>query len=112
MTFDNYVNNISKRKDLSLIIKDALSNNSNYQKQKEIVDREKATLKKLENDIKSYSLVSEINELDQLKAEVANDKLVLTDQALALFSKGQPIEVEDKNGVKYTAEFSIKFKKV
>jgi hypothetical protein len=110
MTFDNYVNNIEERQEVTGVIKDCLDNDPAWQKQKKIVGLERAKLKQIELNIKA-GLRSEMDKLEEIKNEINNDKQVMTDQALAIFSKGQPVTVKDKWGTAYEAEFSVRFKK-
>ena len=111
MTFEKYAEAVEERRDIKLIIRDCFENSLLWQNQKAKVDEERAALKKIEEEIKT-DLNKEIDKLEELNAEVKNDTMVMTDIALALLTKGEPVVVKDKHGVAYEGEFKVKFKRV
>lgn len=111
MTFQRYAETVAEKKDVKQIIKEAFEQSDIWKRAKEKVDGAKEELKTIEQEIKS-GLSKEVENLEQLKSEEENDKMLMSDQALSMLVKGEEVKVKNKNGVEFYGEFSVKFKKV
>lgn len=98
-------------KDLEAVIKDALFNSQRYQQIVEQIKSLNVKKRKLLEDIK-MDFGHEAGKIDTLKLDIKNDKIILSDIVLNEMIKGKTVEVEDKNGIKYYPEFSVKFKQI
>lgn len=74
------------------------------------VANEKARLKSIRESVLS-SAQSDVDELERLNLEIKNDTEVLSDIAMAMFMKGESIEIENK-GKKYEPKIKVSFKQM
>lgn len=99
-----------ERKTLSAVYRDALANSSEYQKLTEelktIRERRKMVIQAIDSDLRS-----ELDRLDDLKDEIANDKALLADAVINQLTKGEPVVVVDEYQEKYEPVISVSFRK-
>jgi hypothetical protein len=96
-------------KEFKVMIADTLEKDPKYQSA--LLDLNDAKTKV--NAVKTSILdrfQGDIDNIEVLKTDIGNDRDLMTDQALALFAKGEEPVVTHK-GITYTAEFSVRFKK-
>lgn len=66
--------------------------------------------KRIELAIKE-SFISEVNEMEDLKLDIASEEEQMTFDALALFAKGEEVIVRDSFDNEYTVDFKVRFKR-
>lgn len=108
--FDRIVETKSEIKSIKAMYKDALDNSRRYQEIKGQLEELKAKKKEIEDSIKDDYL-TELDKLEILKNDLANDVILITDVAMVKVAKGELIEVVDEYSAKYSPLFSVKFKK-
>jgi hypothetical protein len=99
-----------KQRDIKAIYRDALASSHEYQLIIEELKKLKEKKKSIEASLQG-DFVSEFNELDGIKTDIASDKELLNDATLNKIIRGEMIEVEDEHHNKYEPVFSVKFKK-
>lgn len=78
-----------------------------YREHAEIVAENKEKMKRIEASVCDQK---DIEQLENLKAEIKNDQQVLTDLALTAYSKGENIEIDrTEEGERYTPVFKVTF---
>lgn len=108
--FNKIQNSKKEQKKIKEIYRDALLNSVEYQKITEELSQLKEKKKKIEEAMKN-DFSSEFTKLDNLKADIESDKILLTDIAINQLMKGKTVEVADDYNNKYEPIFSVKFKK-
>jgi len=99
-----------KKKDLNRVIQDAYKNNKEFQDLKDELDKLKARKKELETSTRQeYS--SEFNDLDDLKIDIKDMRIVLSDLLWNEIMKNHPIEVVDEYKNKYVPNILVTLKK-
>ena len=109
--FENIQKNKLEKKKISEIIKEALQNstalsqlNEQYQEIKKKITLAKKAI------IEEYQ--AEADKIDDINAELENDKMVLTDVTLSMMMNGELINITDSKGIEWEPIFSVKYKKV
>lgn len=97
-------------REIKSMYSDALKNSQEYQRINDEIKALKDRKKKIEDSIKD-DFSSEFHKLDTLKVGLENDKMLLSDAALTMITKGESIEIVDDKEQKYEPVFSVKFKK-
>lgn len=77
-----------------------------YREYAEIVSHNKEKMKRIEVSVCDPK---DLQQLDNLKAEIKNDQQVLTDLALNAYTKGENIELDGGDGERYTPTFKVTF---
>lgn len=77
-----------------------------YREHAEVVADHKEKMKRIEAAVCDPK---DLQQLDNLKAEIKNDQQVLTDLALNLYTKGEDIELDAGDGKRYTPTFKVTF---
>lgn len=77
-----------------------------YCEHAEVVAEKKEKMKRIEI---SVSDPRDLQQLENLKAEVKNDQQLLTDLALNAYTKGENIEIDGEEGEKYVPTFKVNF---
>lgn len=77
-----------------------------YREYAEIVSQNKEKMKRIEVSVCDPK---DLQQLDNLKAEIKNDQQVLTDLALNAYTKGENIELDGGDGERYTPTFKVTF---
>lgn len=77
-----------------------------YREYAEIVSQNKEKMKRIEVSVCDPK---DLQQLDNLKAEIKNDQQVLTDLALNAYTKGENIELDGGDGERYTPVFKVTF---
>ncbi|HNW20099.1 MAG TPA: hypothetical protein PLX67_01835 [bacterium] len=100
----------NERKTLNAVYRDALANSSEYQQLTEelkiIRDKRQMVIQAISSDLRS-----ELDRLDDLKGEMANDKALLADAVINQLTAGQPVVVIDEYQEKYEPVISVSFRK-
>ncbi len=109
-TFNRIQEAKQEQKKIRDMYKDALANSERYQKTVEELKELREKKKKIESDIKE-DFRKEFDKLETLKADLENDRQILSDLALSKVAKGEKIEVADGNNTQYEPVFSVRFKK-
>jgi hypothetical protein len=109
-TFNRIQKTKAEQKELKAMYRDALSNSANYQRVLEEYKKLREEKKKRENDIKE-EFRSELDKLEVIKNELANDSQVLSDMIMAKIAKGEKIEIKDANETQYEPIFKVILKK-
>ncbi|HMB65874.1 MAG TPA: hypothetical protein VKO42_03270 [Patescibacteria group bacterium] len=99
-----------EQKKIRDMYKDALANSEKYQKISEKLKELKEEKKKQEENIKE-DFSKELDKLDTLKADLENDRQIMSDLVLNKISQGEKVEISDQNNTQYEPVFSVKFKK-
>jgi len=101
--------NKKKRRDINKAYRDELAGNQHYQELTEQLKTLREQKKSIETDVKST--ISDYQELDDLRLEIQTDKEVLSDIALNMYVKQEPVEIIDEYDNKWYPVFSVAFKK-
>ena len=99
-----------EQKEIKSMYKDALTNSQVYQKTVEELKEMKEKKKKIEDQIRE-DFRHEFDKLENLKADIENDNLLLSDAALTKLMKGETVEVVDDHENRYEPVFSVRFKR-
>jgi DNA repair ATPase RecN len=99
-----------EQKKLKDMFRDALKNHQHYQSMIEELNAMREKKKKLEEQIR-MDFNAEFNKLDNLKADIDNDSMLISDIAITKFLKGESVQIIDEKEQKYDPVFSVKFKK-
>ena len=98
-----------KRRDISKMFKDELSNSARYQEiveeMKTLRDEKKSIETTIRNSTKEY------REIDDIKADIQTDSELLTDIVLNKFLKSEPVEIVDEDKNTWHPVFKVNFKK-
>jgi len=108
--FDRIQKTKQEQKKIKSMYRDALTNSKQYQNAVEELKGMREKKKKIEDGIKD-EFSSEFSKLDNLKADIENDQMLLSDAALSVLMKGETVEVKDEKENKYEPIFSVKFKR-
>lgn len=101
---------LQKRKDLTQIIKDALSQSKEYQDLMDELSKIRARKKEVELAIRNqYS--SEFNELEDVKLDIKDMKMVLSDLMWNELLKNNSVEVTDQYENRYVPQVLVTLKK-
>lgn len=108
--FNQLQNLKSERKALSAVYRDALISSVEYQKLTEelkaLREKRKIIIQAIDSDLRN-----ELDRLDDLKDEMANDKALLADAVINQLTKGEPVIVVDEYQEKYEPIISVSFRK-
>lgn len=78
-----------------------------YREHAEVVADHKQKMKRIEASVCDQK---DIQQLENMKAEIKNDQQVLTDLALNAYTKGENIEIDrTEEGERYTPVFKVTF---
>lgn len=103
----------AKKKEKSEIqkaFKDELLNNPRYQQISEQLKTLKEEKKSIENQ--AWAAASQdAQKIDLLSFDIKSDRELLSDIALNLYTKGEPVEIVDEHDVKWVPSFTVSFKK-
>ena len=103
----------SKRKEHSEInksFKDSLAHHAKYQEITAQAQRLRDEKKMIENEAWAESS-KDAERRELLALDIKSDRQMLSDLALNLYVKGQPVEVVDENQTRWVPEFSVSFRK-
>ena len=110
LIFDRQAKTKQEMKEIKAMAAEALENDQRYQTALTELNEAKTRLTAIKTALlESYN--ADLAKLDNLKADIENDRLLMTDQALSQFAKGEEIIVKDAKGLEYDAVFSVRFKK-
>jgi len=109
--FDKTLKSKKELKDLQAVINDDLANSNKYQKITAEIKTLNAKKRQIVEAIK-LDHGKEAGKIDTIKADLENDKMLLTDVAINYLVKGKQVEVVGIYGERYAPEFSVKFKKI
>lgn len=94
------------KKSIQESIRAECNQSKKYRDAAEEVSKNKEIMKRVEIDVASPA---DLQQVDNLKAEIKNDQQVLTDLALNLYTKGEDIELDAGDGERYTPTFKVTF---
>ncbi|KKQ79477.1 MAG: hypothetical protein UT02_C0035G0009, partial [Parcubacteria group bacterium GW2011_GWC2_38_7] len=97
---------LKKRKDLSQVIKDAFLGRKEYQDLMEDLEKLRARKKEIETGLRQ-EYASEFNDLDSVKLDVKDMKMVLSDLMWNELLKNNSIEVVDEYENHYVPEVVV-----
>lgn len=100
-----------KSRILKASIKDAIENSKGYKEAREEYDKSKEKMKQIEYIIKQ-DFTADLDQIDNIKAELDMDKENMSAIALEKFKTGDSLIVKGKNGFDYEVNFVVKFKKL
>jgi len=109
--FNSLYQKKKERKELNKLMRDTLTNSAEYQKNNE----ELTTMREKQKEVKTSIMIDlqkEVEKLEELKADIASDQMMLIDIAMSNYVNGKSIEIEDEYGNKYEPEFSVNFRKM
>jgi hypothetical protein len=100
-----------QKSELGKMIRDALSVNQQHKELTEEIKRLRDKKKGIENQVVSECL-TDVQQLDTLKLEIAAASELLSDIALTMYANHETVEiVDEERGVRLTPVFSVKFQK-
>jgi hypothetical protein len=109
--FDNLNKKKEEKKELQKMFKEALTGNMEYvnanEELKAVREKQKGIKANIMNDYHK-----EAEKIDDLNADIASEKILLTDIAISSYVNGKTIDLQDEKGNKYEPEFSVAFKKI
>lgn len=102
----------SKREQKKLVsmYRDALLNSEQLKSISEELKALREKKKKIEESIKD-DFRSELSTVDNLKADIENDSLLMSDAAFTKIVKGERLEIKDEYDHTYEPEVRVRFKK-
>lgn len=98
-----------RRRDISKMYKDELSQSTRYQEIVEEMAKLREEKKSIENEIKSSS--KDYKELDDIKIDIQTDQELLSDIALTMYVDKEQVEIIDEYENKWYPMFKVTFKK-
>lgn len=114
--FEKTIDHKTKIKATKVQIREAIETDGRCQKAKQELDTARQLYKDAVNVVMDQ-FVSELDEMEELRNEIRNDEMVMTDQVVVMLTKnqlykdGQIIAVTDKNGRAYIPDIKVKFKR-
>lgn len=99
-----------RRKELTTMYKDALTQNEGYQHVKDELEKLIHKKKQLEAAVKA-DFTHELNELDQIKEHLKSDTALMSDVALTHISQGKEATFTDENNTTFEPVINVRFKK-
>lgn len=99
-----------ERKKLKSALRDALATSKPYQDALDELRRARDKKKGMEDQIKAQ-FVDEIGEMEKLDYDLKTDSQLMSDIALTKLMKGEAVEIQDENDVKYAPVLTVKFQK-
>lgn len=100
-----------EQKKVKKMYREALNNSKSYQNATEELKGLREKKKKIEENIKD-EFASEFDKLENLKTDIENDALILSDLAVSELARGKAIELKDEKGQDYEPIFKVSFKKI
>lgn len=97
-------------REIKTMYRDAMTNSKELQRITDEIKITREQKKKIEEKIKD-DFKNELNKMEELRTDIENDSMLLSDAALTQLMKGEMVEVTDVNNTKYEPLFSVKFKK-
>ncbi len=99
-----------KSRDIRTIIKDAFSQNADYQEVNEELKKLKEKKKTIEQKVHS-EFERELQQLDDMKIDLETEMNEISDAILTRVMKGEVIKVRDARNTIYLPEIKVAFKK-
>jgi len=93
--FNSLYQKKKERKELNKLMRDTLTNSAEYQKNNE----ELTTMREKQKEVKTSIMIDlqkEVEKLEELKADIASDQMMLIDIAMSNYVNGKSIEIEDE----------------
>ena len=97
-------------KEIKASIADALKSSREYQKKLNEYEIAKSEINMIKRQIEE-EFTKDFDKLTEIKIEIDEKDMAITDTALASLMKGEIVELE-YNGQKYEASWKVKFKKI
>lgn len=99
-----------EQRELKAMYREALAKSGSYKSAVEELAALKEKKKKIEESVRD-EFSSEFSKLENIKAEIENDNMLLSDAALSQLMAGKTVEIRDKNDSIYEPVWSVRFKK-
>ncbi|MBT4723212.1 hypothetical protein HN958_02555 [Candidatus Falkowbacteria bacterium] len=99
-----------KKKELMASIKDAYQNYKEFDEIKEEMDKLKVRKKEIDGAVRN-EYASEYNDLDDVKTDIKDTKMVLSDLMWNEIMKNKTVEVVDQYDQKYVPEVTVTLRK-
>jgi hypothetical protein len=99
-----------KKKDIMATIKDAFKNYKEFDEIKEEMEKLKVRKKEIEGSVRA-EYASEYNDLDDLKTDIKDTKMVLSDLMWNEIMKNHKVEVVDEYDQRYVPEVVVSLRK-
>jgi hypothetical protein len=100
-----------QRAEIQKMFRDELTQSERYTEINEEMKKLREERKAIENEIKAGSQ-ADLDKLDELKVEIANDLEMLADIALNMYVKEETVEIIDEFDQAWYPEFKVAFKKL
>jgi|GEM_PF-481621 len=99
-----------EKSEIQKAFKDELVNNPRYQQISEQLKTLKEEKKSIENQ--AWAAAStDAEKLDLLSLDITSDKVLLSDIALNMYTKGETVEIVDEHNTRWVPSFAVNFKK-
>ncbi len=105
--FDRLQELKKQQRELKRDYRDSLAGSQEYQGVVEKMQEFKEKKKRIEEEYRK-----EFPQLEQLKADIESDVLMLSDLALNYLAKGEAIQISDEHKNQYEPVFNVRFKKI
>ncbi len=99
-----------EKKKLNDIVHDVLAQSKPYQDLLEEIRTLRAKKMQMETEI-YREVAQERDRIEHLSEGISSDMQILSDLALTLLMKGEPVEITDENDIKYQPVFKVTFKR-
>ena len=99
-----------EKKKLNDIVRDVLAQSKPYQELTEQIQTLRAKKMQMETEI-YREVAQERDRIEHLSDGISTDMQILSDLALTLLMKGEPVEITDENDIKYQPVFKVTFKR-
>ncbi|MEI8361004.1 MAG: hypothetical protein WCG01_02665 [bacterium] len=109
-TFNQIQEIKKKQKDLRSAYKEALERLPSHKEATEAIKALREKKVKLEDEVK-LEFSKEFDKLDELKIELEEANMMLTDIAISELMKGQTVEITDQKSNIYEPAFAVRFKR-
>jgi len=92
------------------MLRDELQNNAKYVALSEELKRIRDEIKSIQNEVIQFAS-SEVQKLEELKADIKTDMEMLTDVTISKFMAHEPVEIIDEFNQKWVPVFAVRFAK-
>ncbi|MBT5337851.1 hypothetical protein HN858_05790 [Candidatus Falkowbacteria bacterium] len=99
-----------KKRELTMVIKDAFENRKQYQELMEEIAELKTKKKEIETAVR-HECASEYNDVEDLKTDIKDTKQVMSDLMWNELMKNNKIEIVDEKDNKYLPDVMVTLKK-
>jgi hypothetical protein len=108
--FDTIQSAKREQKEIRKEYRDALLHESAHQELTDQIKDLREKKKLLESEVQAH-MGSRWDRLEELKHDIAETQEMISDAAISLFMKGEPVAIKDEYDTLYEPKFSVTFKK-